>query len=296
MTGIAVNVGSVQRVQRAFSMSRRLGASVFDGAAAVYSTRIPQNSTYSGPLLRVRRSSDNAEQDIGAVLVADANGNRWLDTTTLLGWAGSASVFVVVWYDQSGNGRHMTQTTAPAQPRIVNAGVLEASGGRPAVWAAAGLSMSTGVSPWLVTGNADRAINAVVNRQSGLTMAVWSGQHASNGAWGVDVNISALFAPYTYGVGDATSAGVVANTISVITATRSAGVSSGFYNGNARATNSQAINTIATNNGLGIGVRPDATASIGWYSEVVYFGSALQSAIRQSLERSQGAAFGITVA
>ena len=155
--------------------------------------------------------------------------------------------------------------------------------------------MNTGASPWLVTGNAERALNAVVNRQSGGTMAVWSGQHASNGAWGVDVGSPTFFAPYTYGVGDTTSAAVAVNTISVITATRSAGVSSGFYNGNARGTNSQAINTIATS-GLGIGVRPDAAVSIGWYSEIGYYPNALAVADRQAIERSQGAAFGITVA
>ena len=264
--------------------------------AAFYSTRIPPFSLYTGPLVRVRRSSDNAAQDFGAVANGDLNGNRFLDTAAVLAFVGAGnSGFIVTWYDQSGNGRNMTQATAAAQPRIVNAGVLETSGGRPAIWTAAGLSMNTGVSTWLVTGNADRALNAVVNRQSGGTMAVWSGQHSANGAWGVDVGSPTFFAPYTYGLGDATSAGVAANTISVITATRSAGVSTGFYNGNARATNSQAINTIATN-GLGIGVRPDAAVSTGWYSEIGYYPNALTVADRQAIERSQGTAFGITVA
>jgi len=45
------------------------------------------------------------------------------------------NIFVVTWYDQSGNGKNPTQGTTSAQPRIVNAGVLETntSGGKVAV-------------------------------------------------------------------------------------------------------------------------------------------------------------------
>lgn len=65
--------------------------------------------------IRVRRSSDNAERDIGF------SGNA-LDTTDLLAWSGSDSVYVVTAYDQSGNGYNWTQATSSKQPRIVNAG------------------------------------------------------------------------------------------------------------------------------------------------------------------------------
>ena len=43
------------------------------------------------------------------------------------------SVFVVTWYDQSGNGKNPTQTTAGTQPRLVNAGSLEIKDGKAAV-------------------------------------------------------------------------------------------------------------------------------------------------------------------
>lgn len=76
-------------------------------------------SDYSGSAIRVRRSTDNALQDIGFT------GSGDLDTTALKTFVGSASGFVHTWYDQSGNGRHVTQATAGSQPRIVNAGMLE---------------------------------------------------------------------------------------------------------------------------------------------------------------------------
>ncbi|AWX82086.1 hypothetical protein DQB71_17085 [Klebsiella pneumoniae subsp. pneumoniae] len=83
---------------------------------------------YSGPAIRVRRSSDSAETDIGF----DANGN--LDTATMLSFSGSASLYVSVWYDQSGNGLHATRSTLDGQGRIVNNGVIEMMGSRPGIY------------------------------------------------------------------------------------------------------------------------------------------------------------------
>lgn len=84
-------------------------------------------TSYTGPLVRVRRSSDNTEQDIAAKADGD------LDTDALLAFAGSGSAYVVTWYDQSGNGRHFSQADTAAQPRIVNAGAVETTNGKPAV-------------------------------------------------------------------------------------------------------------------------------------------------------------------
>ena len=43
------------------------------------------------------------------------------------------NIFVVTWFDQSGNGKNPTQATAGLQPRLVNLGNLEVSGGKAAV-------------------------------------------------------------------------------------------------------------------------------------------------------------------
>ena len=85
------------------------------GVALAYSTR-KLRTAYSGSALRVRRSNDNTEQDIGF----DGSGN--LDTSSLASFVGSNSGYVVTWYDQSGNAVDATQATTSAQPRIVNAG------------------------------------------------------------------------------------------------------------------------------------------------------------------------------
>lgn len=79
-------------------------------AAAAYSVR-KLRTAYTGSCMRVRRTSNNNEQDIGFV-------NNYLDTATLKSFAGTSNLFVVTWYDQSGNGRDATQATAANQPRI----------------------------------------------------------------------------------------------------------------------------------------------------------------------------------
>jgi hypothetical protein len=101
---------------------------LYPDAAAAYSVRKLDNN-YTGSLIRVRRSNDNTETDIGF----DANGD--LDTSTLSTFVGANSAFITTWYDQSGLGRNLTQSTASNQPRIVNAGTIQTKGtqGKPSI-------------------------------------------------------------------------------------------------------------------------------------------------------------------
>ena len=99
----------------------------YSGAAAAYSLR-KLRTGYYGNAIRVRRSSDNAEQDIAF----DASGN--LDTTSLLAFVGSGNGFVTTWYDQSGFNNHITQTTAGNQPQIVSSGVVKLLNNKPSIY------------------------------------------------------------------------------------------------------------------------------------------------------------------
>lgn len=89
----------------------------YSGASAGWSLR-KLDSTYTGHAIKVRRSSDNTEQDV------DFLTSGYLDTASLKSFVGSNSGYVTTWYDQSGNGRNLTQTTAANQPRIVDAGTV----------------------------------------------------------------------------------------------------------------------------------------------------------------------------
>lgn len=97
-----------------------------NSSSVAYSLR-KVNSSYSGFSIRVRRSSDNTEQNIGF----DGSGN--LDQTALSTFVGGGNGFVTTWYDQSGFDLHATQATTTSQPMIVNAGNIITRNNRPAV-------------------------------------------------------------------------------------------------------------------------------------------------------------------
>jgi len=96
------------------------------GVAAMHSHSRRMLSSYEGPLIRVRRSSDNTETDIGA----DGLGN--LDESALLAFVSSGSGYVKTVYDQSGNGRNYGQSISGNQPRIVASGIVDLNEGVPA--------------------------------------------------------------------------------------------------------------------------------------------------------------------
>jgi len=87
------------------------------GSFFAYSLR-KLSSTYTGSAIRVRRSNDNVEQDIGF----DSNGD--LDETALTSFVGANSGFIRTLYDQNGTN-HAIQTNTSLQPRIVNSGTIE---------------------------------------------------------------------------------------------------------------------------------------------------------------------------
>ena len=104
----------------------------YPGAAAGYSVR-RLNTLYTGACMRVRRSSDNTEQNIGF------DGNGELDTAALISFVGPGnSGFVRTWFDQSqsggtGVGKDLEQTAAARQPLIYNGTSIVTENGKPAI-------------------------------------------------------------------------------------------------------------------------------------------------------------------
>jgi len=90
----------------------------YSGAGSAYSIARRLSSTYTGALIRVRRSSDNTEQDIGY------NGSNVLDESALTTFVGANNGFVTKIYDQSGNSAFASQSTAANQPKIVSSGTI----------------------------------------------------------------------------------------------------------------------------------------------------------------------------
>jgi len=133
-------MGVINQLDDGFGISIGGGGSAFvglldtySGAAAAYSVRL-LSSTYSGALVEIRRSSDNAVKDF----YPDANNELSLTSedgsgTSLSTWIGSDDGFVRTWYDQSGNANNAQQTTTSNQPQLITSGALNTINGKPII-------------------------------------------------------------------------------------------------------------------------------------------------------------------
>lgn len=91
-------------------------------AAAAFSVR-KLRTAYAGSCLRIRRSSDNTELDVGF------SGNDF-DSSAAATFCSGTDGFVSKWYDQSGNVNHLVMATSANQPKLVTAGVVGTVGGK----------------------------------------------------------------------------------------------------------------------------------------------------------------------
>jgi hypothetical protein len=158
-------------------------------------------SLYTGPLIRVRRSTDDTTLDIGF----ESDGD--LDTTALLAFVGAGNGFVTRWYDQTGSGAHLEQGTVSAQPSIATAGVVNTLDGMSAVTfdgtndyltvASAGLYAAGAATMGLVYSGASAANSVVVGESNNAGGgALYRLMRSSTAAWNVQAtnNTGALWA------------------------------------------------------------------------------------------------------
>jgi hypothetical protein len=107
----------------------------YPGANRAYSFR-KLNAAYSGSCVRIRRSSDNAEQDFGFV-------SNYVDTASISTFCGAGNGFVVNWYDQSGNSINCNQGTNSVQPQIYFSGSFLLRSGKISIEFAVGKGFNT---------------------------------------------------------------------------------------------------------------------------------------------------------
>lgn len=115
------------------SRNNRLLLNRFPSAVAYSVRRLKGNASLC---MRVRRSSDNDEMDIGF------NGNL-VDVNTAESFCGAGDGYVTVWYNQVNNGASANayQDTSANQPIIISSGSAIEYGGHPVV------SFGTGTTP-----------------------------------------------------------------------------------------------------------------------------------------------------
>lgn len=95
---------------------------IMDSQTDVYNAwsmvRLLRGAYYGSPIIRLRRTNDNAESNFGV------STNGLLDETAITTWVGANSATLVTVYAQDGSTRHFTNTTPSEQPTFVNAGVI----------------------------------------------------------------------------------------------------------------------------------------------------------------------------
>ena len=170
--GSATNCDSVEAVfwdnyaltpdeTAAFAANQRnywapLPLDTFATPAAAYSLR-KLKSSYTGPGIRLRRASDNLEQDINFLSYTGFTGAP-IDTAAAAAHCAATTCGVVTWYDQSGNARHITAGGLPAY-------VASCSGGQPCARMVDGTQyMRSGSIAWAA---GKGTMSAVANRRSG---------------------------------------------------------------------------------------------------------------------------------
>jgi beta-glucanase (GH16 family) len=275
-------------------------------AVAAYSVNRKLRLGYSGSAIRVQRTSDSTESDIG-FLGTD------LDTATLSTFCSGTSCYVMKMYDQSGNGYDATQSLTANAPKIVNAGTLQTVGSRPT-------AVFDGNDYLGLSGGA----LGITNDIEGLTV---------NGVvqYTDDANVQHLYFASTNGSGTTARASVrkdaadtvtsggrrqeadsFASAVSVGTYVGALKVHTGVFdytntdlyqyiNGSNDGTNTSFQATGSTpasnSNTMRIGTNGDNSAGMnGNISEVILFQSALSTVNRQLLERNQGSHYALTIA
>lgn len=89
----------------------------FTAPSGAYSFR-KLKSTYSGPAVRIRRASDNAETDIDFLGFTSFTGAPW-DSAAATAHCAATTCFGRTWYDQSGAARDLAQATAASQMQLI---------------------------------------------------------------------------------------------------------------------------------------------------------------------------------
>ncbi len=245
---------------------------------------------WTGAAIRVMRTSDDAELDIGFI-------GEDLDVVTLLVFVGSGNGEIVIWYDQSGNGRHAV-STAGRRPRIVNAGVLDIANGKPAVRFNGSNTFFSGVSLPLSQLTLISVLNDVTQAP---TIRYSIGTGSGSPGRGIFSSFTGFVPPTpnaSLGYIPDAGAPVVQTgflpTIGqsyVVSLTTTATESSIWANGGNNGTGGK-----ITLNQLFIGQRGDNLWYYdGYNSETIVFPSALSTTDRQTLERNQGLYYKIAV-
>ena len=246
---------------------------LYPSATAAYSLRrLSADNTEN--IIRVRRSSDNAEQNFGY------NSSNVLDTAAVLSFCGAGNGFITTWYDQSGFLRHATQTTAANQPQIVSSGAIITTNSKPSLFFD-GSNDSFNIASTISVGTSNYT-SFVAKRDASTRRLI-----GISGGQGGAVYLHALWTDNKYYLQAKTTHYQVSNSTDtttsqlLLTGLNNAGTMAMYKNGGVIASSQVATAISLTINAIGIYSGPNYT--FGNIQEVIFYNSE-QSANRTGIE------------
>lgn len=126
---------------------------------AAYSLR-KVNVAYKGPIVTIRRSSDNSTRNIGIY-------DKELDIKTLSEFCEDSEGYVCRWYDQGGKNRDLVQFSFSMQPLLYKDNSVILRGGKPSIY-------FDGLDDYLYTIGKDLLIKDNLNISGILDFDYWS--------------------------------------------------------------------------------------------------------------------------
>ena len=286
------------------------------GLESAWSVGRRLRAAYTGPVIRVRRGSDNAEQDFSGSGALGA-----VDTAAVAAFCGAGDGFLTTIYGQTGS-RNFTQSTTGVQPIVCESGVAVTSGGRLAAKfvAAAARRMTVASSQSLynflhTTGGAVSIVSTANDTATGKTLlankntSTRAGLSLARGsAEGLQANIGrrdvAGVATDGLTASIATSALSTSNSVSFFNLDPDNGTAAErfklWFNGTANAAVNAETATPFVENSFGLmTLGADSGASgphDGLILEVVIWSQTASVANRDLYESNAGTFYGITVA
>lgn len=267
---------------------------ILDGlnSAAAYSLRKLRNA-YSGAAINVR-SSGGATQDIGFTASGELN------TAALLAFVGTGNGFVTTWYDQSGNGRNATQTTASLQPQIVNNGAIETHQGKPTLYFDGDDDYFTHTLNLAGESIVTAVVNSLGLLPSRVAATVFTATPSNTRVDNIMYSIGAFNTQWgSYASGQLNSGITIGNDYSlleVISNNPPTGLVQLYTNGVfSAALAGRYAGDFQTRQSIGAEHSWGGNNHHGYIAEIIALPSVISTINRQTLERNQGQFYGITI-
>ena len=234
------------------------------GASAIYSLRqVGPGYAITSPCVNVHRFSDGATQDIGF----DAN-TGLIDMAAAATFAGGSMLYVMTWYDQSGNGYDATQTSFGAAPQLMNLNgpqIAFASLNTLKTAAAVALTGDQTIGLFLQDGCCDPS----------FPICCWDASHG----WAIYLNgngpgtISTI---YDGSVGPSDTSNLLAGSVHQVAVTKASGAVKIYADGVQSGTGSASSTTGTSTNPVNIGsYQQNSFVFQGLISEIYLYPSAL---------------------